>query len=50
MRDAVLEDLMPTEILVPIGAEVVQQGRKADGVLPSLPACLRKASGRACSF
>ena len=34
MRDAVLADLMPTEILVPIGAAVVQQGRAIDGVVP----------------
>lgn len=34
MRDAVLADLMPTEILVPIGAAVVQQGRAGDGVVP----------------
>lgn len=34
MRDAVLADLMPTEILVPIGAAAVQQGRAIDGVVP----------------
>jgi len=34
MRDAVLADLMPTEVLVPIGAAVVQQGRAVDGVVP----------------